>query len=83
MDDDVRHQIVVLLERRGPLAEGRDHGRYRFLDNGHVDSFGLVEFILEVEEYFGIRLSPEDTQSDEFRYVDGLAGIVREKLDGK
>jgi acyl carrier protein len=38
-----------------------------------------MQFILEIEECFGILLSAEDTQSDEFRTVGGIIALVERK----
>lgn len=53
---------------------------YRYLDNGHIDSFGLIQFIMAIEEEFDITLEPEDTESDEFRHIKGLIQIIEKKL---
>jgi len=52
---------------------------YRYLDN-HLDSFGIIQFIMAVEEEFGITLTPEDTESEEFRTVGGVIEIIKRKL---
>ena len=54
----------------------------RYLDMGLIDSFALINFILELEEAFDIELSPEDTQSDEFRYLGGLINLIDKKQNG-
>ena len=53
---------------------------YRYLDAGHIDSFGLIQFIMAIEEEFNITLEAADTESDEFRYVGGLVDIIESKL---
>ena len=53
---------------------------YRYLDAGHIDSFGLIQFIIAIEEEFNIKLEPKDTESDEFRYVGGLIKLIEAKL---
>jgi acyl carrier protein len=51
---------------------------YRYLDN-HLDSFGIVQFIMAVEEEYGIALTPEDTESEEFRTIGGVIEIIKRK----
>jgi len=76
--------IISVLERNGaiPGATVDDKLPYRFLDKGHIDSLGIMGFIMEIEEIFNIELSPEDTQSDEFRSVGGLANLINKKING-
>ena len=56
--------------------------KYRYLDN-HLDSFGIIQFIMTIEEEFNIRLNPEDTESEEFRKIEGLINIIDGKLKVK
>lgn len=53
--------------------------KYRYLDN-HLDSFGIIQFIMAIEEEFNIRLNPEDTESEEFRTIEGVIKIIESKL---
>jgi len=55
-----------------------DFLRYRYLDN-HLDSFEIIQFIMAVEEEFGISLLPEDTESEEFRTIEGVIKIIESK----
>ena len=73
--------LVSLLEKRGPLQGNSDQEirDYRYLDTGHVDSLNIMQFILEIEESFGISFSAEDTQSDEFRTIGGIITLVERK----
>jgi len=52
--------------------------KYRYLDN-HLDSFGIIQFIMAIEEEFGITLLPEDTESEEFRTIEGAIKIIESK----
>lgn len=54
---------------------------YRYLDAGHIDSLSIINFIVDLEEEFGVSLAPEDTQSDEFRTIGGLATLIESKLN--
>lgn len=46
------------------------------LDSGLVDSIGLVELILELEERFGVSLPMEDLEIDDFRSVFRIADLI-------
>ena len=47
--------------------------------NGHLDSFGIIQFIMAVEEEFGITLDPQDTESEEFRTIGGVIEMIKRK----
>ena len=74
-------QLVELLAQRANLSEIEevDYHAFRFLDAGIIDSFGLMQFIMEIEEEFDIELTPDNTQSEEFRTLGGLALIIDSK----
>jgi D-alanine--poly(phosphoribitol) ligase subunit 2 len=46
------------------------------LETGLVDSIGLVELILELEERFGVSLPMEDLEIDDFRSVYRIADLI-------
>ena len=52
---------------------------YNYL-GGHIDSFGIIHFIMAIEEEFNIQLLPEDTESEEFRTISGLIKIIENKI---
>lgn len=54
--------------------------KYRYLDN-HLDSFEIIQFIMAIEEEFGITLLPEDTESEEFRTIEGVIKIIESKKE--
>ena len=63
-----------------PLNMSKDEFlTYRYLDN-HLDSFGIMQFILEVENKFNIKLLPEDTESEEIRTIEGVAKIIQKRM---
>lgn len=46
------------------------------LEGGLVDSVGLVELILELEQHFGVSLPVEGLQIDDFRSIRSIAGLI-------
>ena len=49
-----------------------DFLNFRYLDSGHIDSFEIMHLIVNIEA--------EDTESDEFRYIEGLVEMIEKKL---
>ena len=75
--------LIKLLEEKGPIPKKnkKDILEYRYLDNVHIDSMGILGFINAIETKFKIKLSEKDTNSDEFRYIKGLVKIIQKKLN--
>ena len=46
-----------------------------------LDSLGLVELLLGLEEEFGITISADDLELDRFRSVSSIAAFVSSKLE--
>jgi acyl carrier protein len=51
-----------------------------FLDNGIVDSTGVVELVLFVEESFGIEVEDDEIVPDNFDSVNSLSAYIQRKF---
>ena len=61
---------------KSPLPSGEDALTVHYLDDGLIDSFGIVTMITDFESALGVTFSAEDMQSYEFQTVGGLIGIL-------
>ncbi len=82
MQNRIYEFIKSYLEGIAPIKADSEDAimNYRFIDNGHIDSFGIMNFIMAIEDEFGITLDAEDTESDEFRYIGGLIKLISAKV---
>lgn len=78
--EDCVRQFVL---NRFPLARQRllDNDD-SFLDNGIIDSLGILELVAFVEKEFGITVSDDELLPDNFESVRCLAAFVERKEDG-
>jgi acyl carrier protein len=64
----------------------RDQARLKndasFLEEGIVDSTGVLELVMFVEEKFGITVEDEEILPDNFDSVSALVAYVERKLNG-
>ena len=76
--------LKSLLEEKKPKEKKNKNKKkiknYRYLDDGQIDSLEIFSFIQKIEKKFKLTLSPEDTNSDEFRYIEGLVKIIESKI---
>jgi acyl carrier protein len=49
-------------------------------DNDGIDSFSIIELILDIEKNFSIKLNDEDFINKKFNKINGLSEIIFEKL---
>ena len=73
--------LINLLEEKGSIPKKfkKNISQYRYLDSAHIDSLGILGFISRIESKFNIKLNEKDTNSDEFRYIEGLVKIIESK----
>lgn len=74
MSDDARHRIRTFLlpHMSGqPLADSDD-----YFALGYVNSLFAMQLAVFVEQEFGIALTAEDMDLDNFRTVEGLVRLV-------
>jgi len=60
--------------------EGRLNNTDSFLEDGIVDSTGILELLMFVEETFGIEVADEEVLPDNFDSVERLRNYVQSKL---
>jgi acyl carrier protein len=75
--------VLDFFARNGqrPLPPGPDALAVRYLDEGLIDSLGIVTMVSEFESALDIRFSADDMQSYEFQTVGGLISII-DRLSG-
>jgi acyl carrier protein len=54
-----------------------------FLQEGIVDSVGVLELVLFVEETFGLTVDDQEITPDNFDSVNKLANYIRSKMNGR
>lgn len=65
-----------LLYSEGGLPHGDDAS---FLDEGTIDSIGVLELVNFVSEHFGLTVSPTEITPENFDSVTRLARFIRDR----
>lgn len=76
---EISQFIVELLQEKGSLPEDLPISRYRYLDEGHIDSLSFIRFLFRIEERFSIQFSEPDLINEKIRSVGGLVALIAEK----
>lgn len=78
MSVDVRAEVIRFMESRNPIPGKTESDKLncRYLDDGVIDSLGIVEMIVAFEEKFDVHFESDDLQSLEFQSVGGLISII-------
>ena len=78
VDPAIWNTLTRLASTKSPLPTNVEPD-FDYIESGHVDSIGLIHFMMGIEENFGVELSDEDVQSDRFRTLGGLTALIAEK----
>lgn len=79
--DGTTEQIIADFIRENFVFDGSEiDPDASFLDSGLIDSTGILEIVLFVEERFGIAVADEEVIPEHFDSVHRLAAYVRRQL---
>lgn len=76
--EQIKQFIIEQLEVYGPI-ETNDLDSFNFIDSGHIDSLGIMKFMIALEAEFDIKFTDEELLSEDFRTVFGLTKIINQK----
>jgi acyl carrier protein len=77
--DEIAPRVAAILAERlqiDPISDDTD-----LFTGAGLDSLGLVELLLGLEEEFGIDVTADDLELDRFRSISAIAEFVCSKLD--
>ena len=79
-----QESVLAYFEQHGGLSGSTNEEKLdcHYLDEGVIDSLGIVSMIADFEEQFHIRFEAEHLQSEEFQTPRGILSII-EKLARK
>jgi len=71
--------LDMLIEVTGSddIAEEKDTDLF---EAGLLDSLGIIEVLLKIEEVFGLRLQPTDLEKSDMATVNNLVKFLNAKL---
>lgn len=81
--EKIRQTILDFVEREYKLPENVDYDSFDFVENGFVDSMGMVQFVTILEDDFDIEFSADELLSKDFRTVSGLEKLIERKINAK
>ncbi len=77
--EDVREYVLEMLQREYSFKKGVDVDSINYVEEGYMDSIGLVQFIGELEDEFGIEFTDEELESESFQVVGSLISMIERK----
>jgi acyl carrier protein len=78
----VREVVLAFVQKKDRLPATFDVDTFDYLEQGYVDSIGVIQFMGLLEERFGINFEDADIERPEFRTIGGLVRMVVSKARG-
>ena len=79
MDLNFNKQIYQLLERYEDQEKYEKRGGHNFVNDSGLDSFELLNFIADVENFFEVNFSSEELSHSDTQTVEGLSRLIESK----
>ncbi|MBR0230700.1 MAG: acyl carrier protein [Clostridia bacterium] len=79
--ENVKDFIIDYIQKEYTIPDDIDIINLNFVEEGYVDSLGLVQFIYTIEDEFGISFSDDDLQNPDIKVVGKLIAIVESKME--
>ncbi len=78
--NEIKSQLIDFFQKEFPNPETDLTDDTDLLDDWFIDSFGIVNTTLFLEEKFGIEISRADINAENFRSVETLSRYVANQL---
>lgn len=75
--------VLSALQKKHSIDESVDVFSLNYVESGYVDSLGIIQFVCEIEDEFGITFSDEEISSSSFHIVGELINLIERKLEEK
>ncbi len=76
---DIEAMVRKILEKTCETDEVFEDYDMDLVDAGYLDSFSLLNIILELENMTGVILQPTDIKLDDIKSVNGFIGFLESK----
>ena len=79
--ENIKEFLLEYIEREYSLPEGTDIDSFNYIEEGFIDSLGILGIIAEIEDNFGISFTDEELSGEEFKVIGTLANMIKRKME--
>ena len=76
----MKEKVLNILEEVTGTDEIKDEENLDLFEAGLLDSLGIIEVLLKIEENFGLKLQPTDLEREDMATVENLTSFLEKKL---
>ena len=77
----MKEKVLDMFEEVIGTDEIREDLDLNLFDAGLLDSLGIIEMLLKIEEVFGLKLQPTDLERSDMATVNNLTGFLESKIN--
>lgn len=77
---NIEEFVLNYIQKKYTVPETTDIYSLNYIDEGYVDSLGLVKFIVELEDEFGIEFSDSELEDNSIKIVGDLIKLIERKM---
>ena len=79
--ESIREFVLEHIQSQYTIPEGEDVDRFNYVEKGYIDSIGIVSFVVEIEDAYGITFTDEELTDPGFRVVGTLIDMIQQKVE--
>ena len=79
--DNVKDFIVDYIQREYTIPDDTDILNLNYVEEGYIDSMGLIQFIAVIEDEFNISFTDDDLASEDVKVVGKMVNLVVSKME--
>ena len=78
--DSVKDFIVDYIQREYTIPDDIDVMGLNYVEEGYIDSMGLIQFITVIEDEFNITFTDEELAGEDVKVVGKMVDLVTSKM---
>lgn len=79
--ESIREFVLDYIQSQYTIPEGEDVDRFNYIESGYIDSIGMISFVMEIEDRYGIMFTDEELTDSRFQVIGSLIDMIQQKVE--
>ena len=80
MMKDIQEFVTNYIQREYTIPKDVEIASLNYIDTGYIDSLGLIQFIMTIEDEFSIEFTDDDLANPDIKVVGKLIQMIDDKM---
>lgn len=80
--ENVKDFILDYIQRKYTIPDDIDLMNLNYVEEGYIDSIGMIQFISVIEDEFGITFTDDDLTNPDIKVIGKMVELVASKMEG-